>query len=283
MRKLIFVCLLVSILILNAAAQNADKNQTNEAWEYLIVSVSSFNNWENSNVPNKWIGRKQGNVGFFQETQVQNEFDRLGRLGWELVGILPSNTEVNNMPSFQFSKFVFKRRYDAGRSRREADEQTKLLAELKNNPPTAANSELIELDRAEFAARENEATNRVKTRFEQSLKGSAIKFEISRFQYNSQNKRIIADIVVDASSALLQDGNKYRLSEAKKYIEQIAEEIFNKIGLARTIPGANFYSEFGNFEQQGNVYIRLHVSVGSGKMKRTVVQGYITGNWSAPE
>lgn len=101
---IVFSCCLLS-------AQTLSKSVSGESWEYLIVSVSTFGDKENLSVADKWLGRRQGNVGFSQDTQTQNEFDRLGKLGWELIEVLPVN--VNEQPYIPGSKFIFKRKFDA--------------------------------------------------------------------------------------------------------------------------------------------------------------------------
>lgn len=270
---LIFVILLSSSLF----AQN---NPSDGVWEYLIVSPATFNDRENLAVPDKWIGRRQGNVGFFQERGIQNEFDRLGKLGWELVGVLPMNS--GEQSSINYAKFIFKRRFDAARSQYEAEEQKRLLEELKNKSPQTRTSDVgfIELDQAEFTAKEKETSDKIRANFEQAVRSANIKADISRFEYNTRRKDIYAEITVDGSATLLKDGNKYRLSEAKVFLRQVADELFNKIGLKPVSATEDFFNEHGSFSNRGNVTVRIVVNVSNNERIKNVVSGYITGNWN---
>jgi len=279
MRKLISACLLITALFYSIVTAQ-DSGKSDDAWEYLIVSVSTFSNKENSNVSGKWLGRRQGNVGFYQEPQIQNEFDRLGKLGWQLVGVLPATTEINNNASIPQPKFIFKRKYNAERSEREAEERAKLENELKNRaaPAQPKNQGLIELDQFEFVAKEKEVRDRIKNKFEQSVKNTDIKMEIADFSYRPRLKDLSAKIVVDGNSFLLKDGNKYRSSEAVKYARQVAGELVDKIGLKPTAANEDLFSE--NISgRKGNVLIHLLITVGNGENLKTAAQGYISGNW----
>ncbi len=268
---IVFSCCLLS-------AQTLSKSVSGESWEYLIVSVSTFGDKENLSVADKWLGRRQGNVGFSQDTQTQNEFDRLGKLGWELIEVLPVN--VNEQPYVPGSKFIFKRKFDAARSEREAEELKQLANETKSNPPNKVTAKyLVELDQAEFENKQNEVADKAKARLEQAIKNTSISSVTNlRTEYSDNTKKIYAEIAVDGSSALLKDANKYRLSEAKKYIRQIAAELFSKIGLKQVSPNQDFFSDYRNFDN-GEVFIKLSIVINYNGAARKVAEGYINGNW----
>jgi hypothetical protein len=195
--------------------------------------------------------------------------NELGRKSWELVGL--TFNEGNPVRLF------FKRAYIPERTRLEAEQ-------AKNAESPKVKVDFVELDQAEFVARENETANKIKNRFEQAVKNSGIKVEIRQISYDSRSKQIRAFVVVDGSSVLLKDGNKYRLSEAKKYNRQIASEIFNRIGLKPTLATADSYNENGSyFPQPGNVLISLATIISNGESKRFVAEGHINGNWDIPE
>ncbi len=243
-------------------AQTPKKSVADESWEYLIVSNVNFNDKEKLNVMDKWLGRRQGNAGFYQYAAPQNEFDRLGKLGWELVGIVPGGTG-ENQSSIENSRFIFKRPFDAVRSAREAVEAKQLADELKSNSPNKVKTEnLIELDREDIVNKTNEIAENAKRDLEKIIDNpSVVSIQNVQTGYPKDTKLGFADIVVDGSSVLLKDGNKYRLSEAKKYTRQIATEIFNKIGLRQVLPGEDFFSENGNFSSRGEGIFRLSVVI----------------------
>jgi len=278
--KICGLVLVIAFASFSLSAQTSFKIASSEGWEYLIVSVLTLSDKENLNVSEKWIGRRQGNVGFSQDAQTQNEFDRLGKLDWELVGIFSVN--MNDQPSFNNSKFIFKRKFDAARSEREAEELKKLENEIKNAlPNTGMATDLIELDQAEFKAKQNEVADRAKAKLEQAIKNTSIVSVVNlTIAYSDNSKQTYAEIVVDGSSALLEGANKYRLSEAKRYARQIAAELFNKIGLRQVSPNEDFYNEYGNFSYRGEVTVKFSIVINYNGATRTVAVGYISGNWA---
>lgn len=269
---IIFNCCLLS-------AQTPKKSVSDETWEYLIVSVGTFSDKEKLTVADKWLGRRQGSIGFYQDTSTQNEFDRLGKLGWELVGIVPGGAG-ESQASTDNSKFIFKRRFEAARSAREAEESKQLANELKNNQPEKGKAEsLVELDQAEFVSKQNEVAGKAKARLEQTIKNTSIGSVTNLRTRNFNNiLQVTGEVIVDASSALLKDGNKYRLSEAKKYARQIATEIFNKVGLRQVSLNENFFSEYRN-SNNGEVFIKLSIVINHNGADRKIAEGYINANW----
>lgn len=282
--KIFCLIFIAAIGVCSSFAQTATVSVSDESWEYLVISIIYLSDKEDFSVADKWIGRRQGKVGLSQDPKTQNELDRIGKLGWQLVGIMPAN--VNDNPSLENSKFIFKRKLDLARSEREAEELKKLLDEIKTNPPKPINiTNLIELDTADFFAQQNEVADKAKARLEQAIKNTSITSIVNlTTRYNSNGKQTYAEIVVDGSSALLKDGNKYRLSEAKTYTRQIAVELFNKIGLKQVSPNEDFYKEQGSggFSYQGEVSILLSVAIKYNGTTRNITSGYINGNWSEP-
>ena len=69
---------------------------SNTQWEYLIVQKVDFADKDSSKITDKWLGIRQTKIGFIQQSLTQNGFDRLGNLGWELVGIDDSQFEWCN-------------------------------------------------------------------------------------------------------------------------------------------------------------------------------------------
>ncbi len=269
---IIFNCCLLS-------AQTPKKSVSDETWEYLIVSVGTFSDKEKLTVADKWLGRRQGSIGFYQDTSTQNEFDRLGKLGWELIEILP--VTVNDQPAIPNSKFIFKRKFDAARSEREIEDSKQPANKIKSDLPIKVKVEnLVELDEAEFTNKQNEVADKAKTRLEQAIKNTGISSIVNlQTRYFKYNKQVSAEVVIDGTSALLKEGNKYRLSEAKKYVRQVATELFNKIGLRQISPNEDFFSENSGFRNTGEVFINLSVVINHNGATRNVTGGYINGSW----
>lgn len=279
LKKLVFTILLSLFCVHTFSAQTS-----NQQWEYLIVSVINLGDKKDLSVSEKWMGVRQGKLGFSQEVLTQNEFDRLGKLGWELVSSIPL-FDANQNLSFSSSKFIFKRLFNAERSQREAEELTKLINELKNNQlqskPQVA--DLIELDRADILAEQNKTADKIKTKLELAIKNASPATIVNlRVDYQSSNKTVYSELVVDGSSALLKEGNKYRASEAKEFARRIATVIFNKIGLEKVPSNNNFYYDDGSFENRGNVLIKLSVIINYNGQNREIAQSYINGNAIQP-
>ncbi|MGI8849503.1 MAG: hypothetical protein ACR2HT_04985 [Pyrinomonadaceae bacterium] len=154
------------------------------------------------------------------------------------------------------------------------------MNETKNNPSNKVTAKyLVELDEAEFNNKQNEVADKAKARFEQAIKNTSISSVTNlRTEFSDNTKQVFAQIEVDASSVLLKDGNKYRLSEAKKYTRQIAVELFSKIGLKQVSPNQDFFSDYRNFDN-GEVFIKLSIVINYNGAARKVAEGYINGNW----
>lgn len=280
--KIVGLTLIISFGWCALFGQTATKHASESTWEYLVVTISNFEDKEDLNVSNKWMGRREGKLGFSQDAQTQNEFDRIGKLGWELVDFFPFN--INEKPVFSESKFIFKRKFDAARSAREAEELKKLVNELKNSGPvnTTDNKDLIELDQAEITAQKKEAEGKAKDKLEQSLKNAGVNSitKLENRNYNNGFRQTYAEVVIDGSSALLKEENKYRFSEAKKYVLQTASELFSKIGLKQVLPNEHFYNERGSFNYGGEVIIKVSIAINYNGKSRNVSVGYINGNWA---
>lgn len=216
-------------------------------------------------------------VSFGQDTNQQWEYlvvyengnvnlNELGRKSWELVSL----TFNEGQPV----RFFFKRPYIPERTRLEAEQ-------AKNAEKKPSKVDFIELDQADFDNTVKETADKIKSKFEQALKNSGVKFEI--LEFSTRNKQIYSKISVDGSSDLLQDGNKYRLSKAKIYLRQIATEIFEKSGMTRVSPTAEFYYEVYPVIDRGNTTILISLILNNGEAKKIVKTGYITGNWTNPE
>ena len=153
----------VLLLLLNSStafAQNTSSKSSPEMqWEYLVVTVGEgytrYESVQNLEQAKSKIeaGKKfgfsyQDQTNYSQLSEyytMQAALDSLGKLGWELAGVIP----VESNPP----RLIFKRSYDAERSRREA-EQLKAKQSESKTPIQASKKrvEFIDLDLAETIA-----------------------------------------------------------------------------------------------------------------------------------
>jgi hypothetical protein len=280
LKKLLELVFVLTLGISTIVAQSQQSTvSTDEAWEYLMVSTSSFNDKENIVPPEKWMGRRQGNTGFLQETSIQNEFDRLGKLGWELVGILPMNS--GEQGAIGFAKFIFKRRLNAARSLVEAEELKKLIVELNARKPR--DPDFVDLDKAEIISKDQQTSSQIKKKLEEKLK-SITKFSVTDIKTTasiSPNfKTVRGEITVDGSRILLKDDNKYRSSEVNSFIRQVADEVYKVVGLQPRYDNDQPFED-NIYNQNGNgTFIQIKITVNSNGKIQTLAEGKVQGNWS---
>lgn len=274
LKKLVFTILLSLFCVQTFFAQTS-----NQQWEYLIVSVINLGDKKDLSVSEKWMGVRQGKLSFSQEVLTQNEFDRLGKLGWELVSSIPL-FDANQNLSFSSSKFIFKRLFDAERSNYEKEQQKLLLEKLKN--VHSEEPEIVDLDRVESINKQNQVNNQVAGKLEQKLK-SITKFKIvdikSSAYISANNKNVRSEITVDATQTLLKDGNKFRSSEAKEFIRQVAEEVYKTVGFKPRYANEPFFED-NIYNQNGNgTFIQIKVVVNVNGKYLTVAEGKVQGIW----
>lgn len=260
-----FVFALIVVLSINSFA--LAQTETSNQWEYLIVSLSEFTTplGEEAEIAKpKLLGKRTGTVGFHQQESYQKEFDRLGRFGWELVSVTPPNYENSSgNGQLQGSQFVFKRVFDAARTSREAEEKQKLdeqfqisSAQTKQNKP-----EIIDLDALESQQKTENLRRADEQKLRQDLenvKNVAVKVkQIRSFSIPDRGFNASAEIEIDGSAVLLREGNKFRLSEAEKYLKEKSIDVFNQIGL-RT---ANISDQPISTYRRNNENISIKVSL----------------------
>ena len=254
-------------------------------WEYLVVG---FGGTPGSTIitaekdePNSKVGFRQSYYGdklvrYGDNANYQAVLDDLGKAGWELVSVIPPAEN-------QVVSYIFKRQYDRGRSQRETAEVQRLERDAKAGvTPTVKKEPLVDLDRAEVKAADDAVANKAKIRLEEAIKNAGLTSLVSlRINYSAYNKETWAELTFDGSSALLKDGNKYRTSDAKKYAEELAGELFKKSGLQQ-VPGSDkYYFDSGNVDRKGEITVRLAVIIKYNGRDNYVSGGFITGNWMA--
>ena len=192
-------------------------------------------------------------------------FNDLGRKGWELAAVISLELNPNRL--------IFKRPYDAERSRQEAQKTNE-----QNRQPQI---EFVNLDEFEKQSSQKEAEEKAKLRIEQAVKSvkgfSIVSFKPSAWFPNINDRRSGGEVVIDGSKELLKDGNKYRLSEVDKFIRQAANEIYKAAELKPRYANEETFTYHGT---GGNgVNIKLSVVVNFKGVVKTLAKGFIQGDW----
>jgi hypothetical protein len=268
MRKSFFLSFLIILFCFSGLIAQAPQ-PAQPQWEYLVVAFggpagSPIITTEKDAAPAK-VGFRQVYYGdklvrFTDNASSQAALDELGKAGWE-----------------------FKRQFNQARSQKEIAEVAKLEQDAKAGKKTVIRKEpLVDLDRAEVLAADDAVANRAKAKLEEAIKSAGLSSLVSvRTRYDSYSRETWAEVTVDGSGILLKDGNKFRTSEAKKYVGEIAAELFKKSGL-QPVPGTDkYYFENGNVDKKGEIVINLAVFVKYNGRDNFVGRGAITGNWMA--
>lgn len=274
LKNLLFATFFTLLFFSFSSAQNSEEF----SWEYLVVSIGNFGDKQDFNPADKYLGRRQGNVGFSQDKPTQNEFDRLGTLGWELVGILPMNS--GEQSNIGFAKFIFKRRLNFQRSQYESEELKKLTQELNNKKPTEP--EFIDLDAVNAQSTQKEKERRANEKIEQTIRKiqgySIISVKGTSWFPSQDDRRVTAEVVIDGTKELLKDRNKFRSSEVRNFIRQAASEIFKAAELKPLYGNQEPFQEYYDSNIKG-VNIKLSVVVNYNGKTKTLAEGAVFGNW----
>ncbi|HEV7643430.1 MAG TPA: hypothetical protein VGO50_05740 [Pyrinomonadaceae bacterium] len=284
MRKSFFLGFLIILVCFSGLFAQAPQPVAPQ-WEYLVVAFggpagSPIITTEKDSAPAK-VGFRQVYYGdklvrFTDNASSQAALDELGKAGWELVSVIPPAEE-------RPVSYIFKRPFERGRSQKELAEVAKLEQDAKAGKKTVIRKEpLVDLDRAEVLAADDAVAGRAKAKLEEAIKSAGLSSLVSvRTRYDSYSRETWAEVTVDGSGILLKDGNKFRTSEAKKYVSEIASELFKKSGL-QPVPGTDkYYFENGNVDKKGEIVINLAVFVKYNGRDNFVGRGAITGNWMA--
>ncbi len=235
---LMFKTISVCVLILAAFGFTTTAQTATKQWEYLVV-------YENGNI----------------------NLNDLGQKGWELAGLTSHEGNPN--------RFIFKRPYDAERSRQEAELQK--TNEQKRQPQV----EFVNLDKVEEQSSQKEREEKAKYRIEQAIKGikefSIVSLKPEAWFPSINDRRIGGEVVIDGSKELLKDGNKYRLSEVDKFIRQAANEIYKAAGLKSRYANEEIFT-YHNSGRNG-VNIKLSVVVNYKGVVKTLAEGFVQGDW----
>ncbi len=233
-----FKIISVCILILAAFVFTTTAQTAPKQWEYLVV-----NEYEGVN------------------------FNDLGQKGWELAGL--------TFYEGQSTRFIFKRPFDAERSRQEAQKTNE-----QNKQPSI---EFVNLDEVEKQSSQKEGEEKAKSRIEQAIKSvkgfSIISLKSYAWFPSINDRRIGGEVVIDGSKELLKDGNKYRLSEVDKFIRQAANEIYKAAELKPRYANQGTFREGGYNPNENGVNIKISVVVNYKGAVKTLAEGVIQGDW----
>lgn len=234
-----FKTISVCVLILSAFVFTTMAQTATTNWEYLVV-------YENGNI----------------------SLNDLGQKGWELAEVISLESNPN--------RFIFKRPYDAERSRQEAELQK---TNEQNRQPQV---EFVNLDEIEKQSSQKEAEEKAKHRIEQAIKSikgfSIVSLKSSAWFPNVKDQRISGEVVIDGSKELLKDGNKYRASEVDKFIRQAANEIYKAAKLKAQYAGQEAFLPY-YYPNKTGVNIKLSVVVNYKGATKTLAEGAVQGDW----
>jgi hypothetical protein len=242
-----------------------------DKWEYLVVTFgkTSFVDIEES------IKNGRSKLAAFNEfasflsgyegIDLQAKLDILGRFGW---GLVDTVGEIGGDQQLIFKRQRLDQRIEIEQDaikklseilKQEGEKKELRLKELMleiekkrtDNEKKEKNESLIEFDSFEKRQREQHAENSAKTTIEKMFPLVAfvnktnvktVKVDVSASE-NEHGALLYSgniEIIVDATEALIFDGNKYRKSTAKGIHQQFVRSIFEKTSIR---PG-NTLSDF---------------------------------------
>lgn len=250
-------------------------------WEYLVIEFSGGGSYLISTEKEPAVGKvgwREDNYGnrlvrYADNRSTQAVLDEMGKRGWELISVA----------SAEIKSFVFKRPFIATRSAKETAELEKLEQDVKAGiKPVVKKEPLVDLDRADARAADDALANQAKSKLEQAIRNAGLESLVSvKTQYSSYSRESWAEVMIDGSAQLLKDGNKYRETEAKKYVNEVADKLFKNSGLQQ-VPGTDrYYFDIGGVSKRGEIVINLSVFIKYNGRDSIVSRGAITGNWMA--
>lgn len=287
-------------------------NSKESQWEFLIVSFGKTYFSAPKEEPglkvegvSKLIGYSGLGLDSAQEAVgTQQKMDLLGKLGWELVGVIGAIGGDQQM--------LFKRPYDTNRSAKEKkwieEEGERLIAMKKQDVKVHEKvhdslekeralfrvltekiasinaGQMVDLDELERANAQLTAFNetektrrkeepRLQVAIDKLTDYSISDVKIVSTAKNPTDSKLTASITVDLTSQLLKDGNKYRLSEARTSAKEIGLKIYENARIIQGV-GLNINSAIGS-EIEISVSIKLNFPSGS----KMVASETLYGNW----
>lgn len=280
MQKRWFVGLFLMVLCASFTFAQNVKKQADAQWEFLQVSTvrmcSEFGFQKSC--------RRYEYLTSGESFDAPDSLEWMRESGWQLVGV-----SVNE----GYQTLYFKRSYNKTRTDSEIERLKKEFLQKSSN---AAANNLTDLDmidgKQKLNAFNRSEESRIRTALEQ-ISGLQLKIiSLSSEAASVKSPRAATEIVLDATSVLLKDGNQYRSSEADKYFQDAARLILEKTQTtsidrlesnAQLISNGNFeLVEIGKFRLNNppnntSVTIKLSVIVNYNNNQNIVAQGWIYG------
>ncbi|QQS42214.1 MAG: hypothetical protein IPM63_04520 [Acidobacteriota bacterium] len=277
----VLVAFVVSVATVAPVYSQAGKASADgETWEYLVVSFGKvyFSN-PLTDPDSKSLGRSKlisfSEAGFIvaqEGMSVQRYMDTLGKFGWELVGVVGAIGGDQEM--------LFKRPYREGRSQKEAElikKEAELLAKARSDLSTG---ELVDLDEVERIAARDQHRRSQEDRMRTALSSvTAFQFKIKSLSSSAASPKdsdVRVELVVDGTTNLLRDGNKYRASEAKKLAESAASTVMSAARVTET----NTYGGDSSLAfYLGDVKVSVEVVITVNGKEKVVATKQTGGKW----
>lgn len=206
-----------------------------DQWEYLVVSFGKtyFSDPSDSkdSGASKTVSMSSVGVIVTQEAlATQRNMDKLGRFGWELVGIVGSIGGDQQM--------MFKRPYDPKRAAREATviarEAQLLAAASKAAGEKDASAAVVDLDSIERLQRRSKIDQDKTTLYQDKAKEAVGKDNVISncsvaVVYDGDDKDTIdtirVTVEVDVTKTMISEGNQYRRSQVRTLAKGIADKM----------------------------------------------------------
>lgn len=284
--SLLFVSALLSFVVFcssNGQAQPRPRSNQPQ-WEYLVVSFGKvfFSNPmtdpEAKEIGySKLLSFSQAGIVTAQEAlSTQRSMDTLGKFGWELVGVVGAIGGDQEM--------LFKRPFDESRSKQEeelikqeGENLRKILeAERAKTSRAAPATELVDLDEIDRieARNANRKGQEDRLRTATASVSTAKPKSILSNSYSANDVDVTATFVVDGTTELLTDGNKYRSGAAKQLAESTLKSLMEAAGVreGRFRTGTTGYV-------LGDVKISVEVVINFGGKEKIVATARSGGSW----
>lgn len=225
-----FAGLFAVFLCLSASFAQSTKNQNEIRWEYL--EISSLERCRFDQIFKDCRSYNYLTAGASFKARVSLEW--MTEAGWELVGV----GTYDQGPSMLY----FKRISDRERTKKEIEW---LQKDFENAAPVPKVSDLIDLDEIETKQNLDEFNKNEEVKFRavlEQIKDLPLKIiSVSSKAKAAGRPSVGAEIVLDATSVLLKDGNKYRSSAADKYFQEAVKQILQTVGMVSQ--NSTIYSE----------------------------------------
>jgi hypothetical protein len=294
LRTLVSIFLVIASTAANSQSPSpALKTTTMVKWEYKIIRIDAKGGGYSR------VGSQYSSVGTEATSALptSEELNALGANGWELVGTyleletsFPNFARGNTVEGLksnvrpQDAVLIFKREFQADRSRREAEEQAKLAAEMaaaqkkaKEIAADTSKTTLVDLDLIDEMNEISAAQAKDEKRLTDALK-AVPDFKLVAVNVDSAStpskSSVFGVVVLDGTDALLKEGNKYRKKSALLFAEKFADVAYEKAELKA--------SGFGTKKTDaylGQVQIQVKVVIQFGGKVYNVAEYRAGGNW----